>query len=362
MTRTPAAPRERARARLDPVHWDFYEGGAGRETALAENERAFARLALLPRVLTGAGAADPAVTLLGTRASMPVLVSPTAFHRLAHPDGERATARAVAAAGTVLITSMASTTAVGEVTAAARSVRQDAAVWFQLYLQPAAEVTAELVRRAERAGCQALVVTADSPVFGRRTRDERNGFHDLPPGLAAENMRDLPGALPGRTLDIAMSPALSWDDLGRLRDLTDLPVVLKGVLHPADARRAVAEGVSALIVSNHGGRQLDAAPATVEALPRVVEAVGGRMPVLLDGGVRDGSDVVLALALGATAVGIGRPVLWGLAADGEAGVAQVLERLRAEVAHVLTLCGAGGCADLTPDQVVARGPRGGGGC
>ncbi|MFJ2637168.1 alpha-hydroxy acid oxidase [Streptomyces sp. NPDC087422] len=352
-----SALRDRARARLDPVHWDFYEGGAGTETALAENERAFARLALLPRVLTGTGHPDTGVSLPGGRASMPVVVSPTAFHRLAHPDGERATARAAAAADTVLITSQAATTPVDEVTAAARSVQSDAVVWFQLYLQPEAEVTAALVRRAEKAGCTALVVTADSPVFGRRGRDERNGFHDLPPGLAAENMRDLPGAPPGRTRDIAMSPALSWDDLRRLRDVTGLPVVLKGVLHPADARRAVDEGVQALIVSNHGGRQLDAAPATVEALPAVADAVGGRVPVLLDGGVRGGSDVVVALALGAAAVGIGRPVLWGLAADGEAGVTAVLEELRAELAHVLTLCGSADCRGPARDQVVARGAR-----
>ncbi|MBD0735361.1 alpha-hydroxy acid oxidase [Streptomyces sp. CBMA29] len=352
-----SALRDRARARLDPVHWDFYEGGAGTETALAENERAFARLALLPRVLTGEGRPDTAVSLPGGRASMPVVVSPTAFHRLAHPDGERATARATAVADTVLITSQAATTAVDEVTAAARSVRSDAVVWFQLYLQPEAEVTTALVRRAEKAGCTALVVTADSPVFGRRGRDERNGFHDLPPGLAAENMRDLPGAPPGRTRDIAMSPALSWDDLRRLRDVTGLPVVLKGVLHPADARRAVDEGVQALIVSNHGGRQLDAAPATVEALPAVVDAVGGRVPVLLDGGVRGGSDVVVALALGAAAVGIGRPVLWGLAADGEAGVTAVLEELRAESAHVLTLCGSADCRGPARDQVLVRGAR-----
>ncbi|MEU6850948.1 alpha-hydroxy acid oxidase [Actinacidiphila alni] len=353
-----AALRERARARLDPVHWDFYEGGAGAETALAANEAAFARLALLPRVLTGAGAADPAITLLGERLSMPVLVSPTAFHRLAHPDGERATARAVAAAGTVLITSMAATTAVDEVTAAAREVRPEAAVWFQLYLQPEREVTEALVRRAEKAGCTALVVTADSPVFGRRARDDRNGFHDLPPGLAAENMRDLPGAPPGRTRDIAMSPALSWSDLRRLRELTELPVVLKGVLHPADARRAADEGVAALLVSNHGGRQLDAAPAAVEALPAVADAVAGRLPVLLDGGVRSGADAVAALALGAAAVGVGRPVLWGLAADGEAGVSAVLAELRAEVEHILTLCGAADCHGLGRDQVVVRGAAG----
>lgn len=354
--------REKARARLDPVHWDFYEGGAGQEVAVAENVRAFRQLALLPRVLRGAGPADTSVTLPGAHAATPVVIAPTAFHRLAHPDGERATARAAAAAGAVLITSMASTTAVAEVTAAARAVRPDAAVWFQLYLQPEPEVTRALVRRAEQAGCTALVVTVDSPVFGRRTRDDRNDFHDLPPGNAAENMRGLPGAPPGGTLDIAMSPALTWDDLRRLRAETELPILLKGVLHPDDARLAVREGMRGVIVSNHGGRQLDAAPAAVEALPRVADAVAGRIPVLLDGGVRTGSDVVTALALGATAVGVGRPVLWGLAAEGEDGVARVLAELRADTAHVLTLCGARDCADLTRDQVVARGPRGVAGC
>ncbi|WP_335976506.1 alpha-hydroxy acid oxidase [Streptomyces sp. CA2R106] len=345
----------KALVQLDPVHRDFFEGGAGREQALTENVRAFGRLALLPRVLRGAGPPDTAVELPGARAATPVLVAPTAFHRLAHPDGERATARAAAAAGTVLTTSMAATTAVAEVAAAAREVRQDAAVWFQLYLQPRAEVTDALVRRAEQAGCTALVVTADSPVFGRRGRDDRNGFHDLPPGYAAENMRGLPGAPPGGTLDIAMSPGLSWRDLRRLRTRTELPVLVKGVLHPDDARIAVDEGAAGVIVSNHGGRQLDAAPATVEALPAVADAVAGRVPVLLDGGIRSGADVVAALALGATAVGVGRPVLWGLAAEGEAGVARVLAELAGQTAHVLALCGARDRTDLDRGQVVVRG-------
>jgi 4-hydroxymandelate oxidase len=351
--------REKAAARLDPVHRDFYEGGAGRETALADNEAAFRRLALLPRVLTGAGPALAAVDLPGAPGVAPVVVAPTAFHRLAHPDGERATARAAAAAGAVMVTSMASTTAVAEVAAAAHSVRPEAPVWFQLYLQPERRVTEVLVRRAEAAGCTALVVTADSPVFGRRPRDDRNGFHDLPPGYAAENMRDLPGGPPGGTRPIAMSPALSWADLRALRAMTELPVLVKGVLHPADARIAVDEGAAGVLVSNHGGRQLDAAPAAVDALPAVADAVAARIAVLLDGGVRSGSDVVTALALGANAVGVGRPVLWGLAAEGEAGVARVLAALREETAHVLTLCGAGNPAGVSRDQVVPRGAAAG---
>ncbi|QFZ21064.1 alpha-hydroxy acid oxidase [Saccharothrix syringae] len=351
---------DRARAVLDPVHYDYYAGGVGEEVVLGENEAAFRRLALLPRVLRGSTARDLAVDLPGARLAVPVLVAPTAFHRLAHPEGERATARAAAAAGTVLVSGMASTVAVDEVVAAARGVDPDAAVWFQLYPQPDEEVTACLVRRAERAGCAALVVTADSPVFGRHRRDAEHGFHDLPPGLAAENMRDLPGGPPGGTRDIEMSPSISWEHLDRLRASTALPVWLKGVLHPADAVLAVGHGVDGIVVSNHGGRQCDLVPAAVEALPAVVDAVAGRVPVLLDGGVRGGGDVAVALALGAAAVGVGRPVLWGLAAAGEAGVARVLELLRDEFDHVLALCGGRGVGDLTRDLVVVRGTGVGG--
>lgn len=325
---------DKARAVLDPVHYDFFAGGVGDEVVLAENEAAFRRLALLPRVLRG-----------GTiGAGFPVLISPTAFHRLAHPDGELATARA--AAGTVLVSSMASTVPIADVVAAATGP-----VWFQLYVQPDLAVTEELVRRAERAGCTALVVTADSPVFGRHRRDLEHGFHDLPAGLAAENMRDLAGVTGLR--DIAMSAEVSWEHLGRLRGMTSLPVWVKGILHPADAELAVEHGVAGIVVSNHGGRQLDLVPASVDALPAVVDAVAGRVPVVLDGGVRSGGDIAIALALGATSVGIGRPVLWGLAADGEAGVRRVLDVLRDEFQHVLTMCGG----VLTRDMVVPRGFR-----
>jgi 4-hydroxymandelate oxidase len=346
---------DRARARLDPVHYDYYAGGVGEEVALAENVSAFRRFALLPRVLRGSSHRDLGVDLPGGSMSMPVLIAPTAFHRLAHPDGELATARAAAAAGTVLVSGMASTVAIGEVVAAARAVAAGASVWFQLYLQPDDDVTACLTRRAERAGCTALVVTADSPVFGRHRRDVVHGFHDLPPGLAAENMRDLPGGPPGGTRDIEMSPLMSWAHLDRLLASTTLPVWLKGVLHPEDARLALAHGVAGIIVSNHGGRQSDLAPAAVEALAPIVDAVAGRVPVVLDGGVRRGGDVAVALALGASAVGVGRPVLWGLAAHGEAGVRQVLELLRDEFDHTLALCGGRTPADLTHDLVVVRG-------
>jgi 4-hydroxymandelate oxidase len=351
---TLAELHDRARDRLAPEHYDYFAGGAADEIALADNERAFRRLALVPRVARGDAPRSLAVELPGARATMPVFASPTAFHRLAHPDGELATAMATAAAGTVLIASMAATVAIGDITAAARRVDPAAAVWFQLYVQTSPAVTECLVRRAEAAGCSALVVTVDSPVFGRRERDHRNGFTDLPAGLAAENMRDLPGGPAGGVRDIEMAP-LSWADIDRLRAMTTLPVLVKGVLHPEDAHLAVEHGVAGILVSNHGGRQLDAAPATIDALPAITEVVGGRVPVLLDGGVRRGGDIALALALGATAVGVGRPVVWGLAADGERGVRQVLELLRDEFDHTLALCGVREPAELTRDLVAVRG-------
>ena len=347
MTTVPTNIREfeaAARDRLDPVHYDYFAGGAGDEVTAKANEAAFARLALLPRVLCGAGSPRIGVTLLGSRAAMPVLVAPTAFHRLADPEGEKATARAVAAAETIMIVSMAATVAVEDVAAAAPG----ATLWFQLYIQPDMAFTEAIVRRAEAAGCSALVVTVDSPAHGRRDRDVRHGFDDLPDGLCCENMRDGDHE-PARP--IVMSPAISWEHVDLLRRMTRLPIVLKGVTHPADARLALDHGVSALYVSNHGGRQLDTVPAAVDLLPEIVAAVGGAVPVLVDGGIRRGTDVVKALALGASAVAVGRPVVWGLAAGGESGVARVLGLLRDEIEHTLTLCGLGSLDDLEPGLV-----------
>lgn len=348
-----AALEQRARELLDPAHYDFFAGGAGDEIALADNEQAFRRLALLPRVLRDTSRRSIATELLGDPSAMPVFVSPTAFHRLAHPEGERATARGVAAAGLILIASMAGTVPIGEVTAAAWDVDRNARVWFQLYLQSQPEVTDELVGRAERAGCTALVVTVDSPALGRRTRDDRHGFHDLPAGMYAENMRGLPGVTGVR--GIAMSPDFTWDHIDRLRSVTRLPLVLKGILHPEDAQLAVDRGVDGILVSNHGGRQLDIASATLDALPAVAAKVAGRIPIFLDGGVRRGTDVVLALALGARAVGIGRPVLWGLTVGGDKGVTEVLDNLRAEVEHTLTMCGIAALSELDAGLVTVRG-------
>ncbi|SEB33911.1 4-hydroxymandelate oxidase [Amycolatopsis tolypomycina] len=344
-----------ARERLDPAHYDYFAGGAQEEITLRENEEAYKRLRLIPRVLRGSDKRDLSVELLGTPSSMPILVAPTAFHRLAHPDGELATARAAARAGTIMIVSMASTTAIEDIAAAAREVTPDPGLWFQLYLQPDLEFTEAIVRRAENAGVKAFVVTVDSPVLGRRERDDRNAFHDLPAGLFVENLRNIgenrSGGNTSHVREIVMSAGLNWDHIAWLRSKTKLPVLIKGVLHAEDARLAVHHGVAGVVVSNHGGRQLDTVPATIDVLPEIAAAVGGAVPVLLDGGIRRGTDVVKALALGADAVGVGRPVVWGLAAGGREGVSAVLDLLRADFDQALALCGGRHPADLTPDQV-----------
>jgi 4-hydroxymandelate oxidase len=344
-----------ARRRLDPVVYDFFAGGADDEMTVRMNEAAFARVVLIPRVLRTVNQRTLDVVLLGCRNSMPVLLAPTAFHRLAHPDGERATARAAAAAGIIMIVSMASTVAIAEVASAAREATSaEPCLWFQLYIQPDLGFTEAILQCAEAAGCKAIVVTVDSPMLGRRERDLRNGFVDLPPGICCENLRDRRAGQPDVVRHIIMSPNLSWDHIDWLRRATALPIVLKGVLHPEDAAIALEHGVDALIVSNHGGRQLDTAAATLEQLPEITEAVDGRLPILLDGGVRRGTDVIKALALGATAVAIGRPVIWGLAVNGEAGVASVLEMLRAELDQTLALCGCGSLSQISRDLVRMR--------
>ncbi len=342
---------DEARERLDPAVFDYFAGGADDEVTLRANESAFARIGLVPRVLSGGGKPELGVTLLGCRISMPVLIAPTAFHRLAHTEGERATARAAALAGTIMIVSMSSTVAIEDVASEARAASGEVGpdLWFQLYLQPDLQFTEAVVRRAEAAGCTALVVTVDAPVFGRRERDLRNGFHDLPAGMCCENFRE-----GSAVRNLVFSPEFSWNHIAWLRKATSLKIVLKGVLHPADAQLAASHGVDAVIVSNHGGRQLDTVPATIDLLPAVVDAVDGRIPVLMDGGIRRGTDVVKALALGANAVAIGRPVLWGLAVGGEAGVSQVLEMLRSEVERALALCGCSSPRELSRDWLQPR--------
>ncbi|SDU76596.1 4-hydroxymandelate oxidase [Jiangella alkaliphila] len=330
-----------ARDRLNRVHYDYFASGAQDEVTVAANEAAFGRRALIPRVLRGPGAPALETTLLGQPASMPVLIAPTAFHRLAWPEAEVATGRAAAAAGVIMIAAMLSTVTVEDIAATG------AKLWLQLYVQPDLAFTESLVRRAEAAGCGALVVTVDSPALGRNERGDRNDFHDLPPGMRCANMGG-----DGHVRDVVLSPEISWRHLDWLRRTTSLPILLKGVLHDADARLAVEHGADGIIVSNHGGRQLDTTPASLDRLPLIADAVAGRVPLLLDGGVRRGTDVAKALALGAQAVAVGRPVLWALAVAGEAGVRRLLELMRGELANAVTLLGAGAPADVTRDQVV----------
>jgi 4-hydroxymandelate oxidase len=342
-----------ARERLPAMAYGYYAGGADDEVALRGNAAAYRRWSLHYRVLVDVATRDLATRVLGQPLAMPIMVAPTAFHKLAHPDGELATARAAAAAGTTMIVSSLSTTAIEDIAATGASL------WFQLYVYRERDATAALVERATRAGCKALVLTVDAPLFGRRERDVRHGFA-LPPDLQMENLlADRARVLPatgdsGLAAWVAtyLDPSLSWKDLAWLRSVTRLPILVKGLVRADDARRAVDHGVAGVVVSNHGGRQLDAAPATLDALPAVVAAVDGQAEVLIDGGVRRGADVVKALALGARAVLLGRPVLWGLAVGGEAGVASVLGHLRGELELAMALCGAPSIADITRDLVV----------
>jgi 4-hydroxymandelate oxidase len=280
---------------------------------------------------------------------MPILVAPTAFHRLAHEDGELASVRAAGDAQTLFTLSSLSTTAIEDVVAAASGP-----VWFQLYMYKDRGATEALVRRVEAAGAKALVLTVDAPLLGRRERDVRNGFR-LPDDLAIANMLGTGAAtLPSVVGDSGLAayvaqmldPAMTWSALEWLRGITKLPIAVKGIVRADDARKAVACGAAAVVVSNHGGRQLDASPATIEVLGRVVDAVVGRAEVIVDGGVRRGSDVVKALALGAKAVQVGRPVLWGLAAGGREGVAGVLAMLRREFDNAMALCGCPNVASI----------------
>ncbi|MGP3948723.1 alpha-hydroxy acid oxidase [Streptomyces sp. 7N604] len=338
--------RAAAEAALGTGDWDFVEGGSGTEAVLAANRAAFADVALVPRVLTGVAEADTGARMIRSDAAMPVAVAPMAYQRLVHEDGELATARAARSAGVPFVVSTLSSHRVEDIAATG------ATTWFQLYCLRDRGKNHELVARAEAAGCEALMVTVDVPLMGRRLRDVRNGFA-LPDHVRAANLDTGPGTEAHRRFggasalavhtSAAFAPGLSWRDLADLRGRTSLPLVVKGILDQRDARAAVDAGADAVVVSNHGGRQLDGAVPSVRALPAVAEAVSGDCEVLLDSGVRSGTDVLRALALGARGVLLGRPVLWGLAAGGEQGVDQVLALVRTELAQSMTLAG---CADV----------------
>lgn len=342
-----------ARRKLPRAAYDYYRSGADDERTLRRNERAFRRWVIWYRVLRDVSRRSLATTVLGQEVASPILVAPTAYHRLAHPDGELATARAAAARGTILVASTLATTSLEEVAEATPAPK-----WFQLYVHKDRGFTRDLVLRAEAAGYDAIVLTVDTPLLGRRRRDERRGFC-LPEGLRMENLvaalADAPadGSMLAAYVADRHDASLTFDDLAWIRDLSHLPVVLKGVVRADDAARAVDAGIAGIIVSNHGGRQLDGAPATLDALPGVVAAAAGRVEVLLDGGIRRGTDVLKALALGARAVLVGRPVLWGLAVAGEEGAAAVLELLEEELSRAMALAGCARTEDVDR-SLVAR--------
>lgn len=332
-----------ARSRLDPATWAYFSGGAADEITLLANRSAWERLQLLPRVLRPLAGGHTRVSLLGRTLAHPLMLAPVAYQRLAHPDGELATAHAAAAQQAGLVLSTQASTRLEDVAQAVRDDPERGPLWFQLYLQPDRGFTRELVQRAEAAGYEALVLTVDAPVNGARDRERRAGFR-LPPQVRAVNLDGLRHPVAGQAgagalFDGLLQHAPSWDDVAWLQAQTRLPILLKGVLHPEDARQAAALKLAGLIVSNHGGRTLDTTPASAEVLPRLADVVGGTLPLLVDGGIRRGTDVLKAMALGASAVLIGRPYLWGLANAGAVGVAHVLRLLRDELEMAMALCG-----------------------
>ena len=330
-----------ARSRMTPMAYDYVAGGAGDEQTLGWNKDAYRDIKLRSRVLVDVSRIDTSLRLFGRDFAHPILLAPTAYHKLVHRDGELATARGAGAARACMIVSSFATTRIEDIARQATSP-----LWFQLYVQPDRGFTQGLVARAEAAGCQAICLTVDTPVLGARNREARIGFK-LPAGMTRANLEGLSGVgasaahrpPEGQIYSAVLEPRLTWKDVEWLRSVAKVPVLLKGILDADDAKRAVDAGVSGLIVSNHGARNLDTVPATVTALPRVAEAVGGRIPILVDGGIRRGTDVLKALALGASAVAIGRPCIYGLAVNGAAGVSRVVEILRTELEMAMALTG-----------------------
>jgi 4-hydroxymandelate oxidase len=338
-----------ARGLLTENAWGYYSSGADDELTLAENVVAWRRVRLRPRVLRDVSVIDTSTSVLGIPVRLPVLVAPSAYQRMAHDDGERATARGAAAAGTVMCAATLATVSLEDVAAAA----PDAPRWMQVYVSRDRGVTAEMVRRAAAAGYSALIFTVDLPVLGNRRADERNAFA-LPAGRLMANFGAAHPSVEGGSalaehVRTDLDPALTYDDIGWLREVSGLPVLVKGVLRGDDARACVDAGAAGVVVSNHGGRQLDTAVATADVLAEVVDAVAGDVEVLVDGGVRRGTDVVKALALGARAVLVGRPVLWGLAVGGDKGVAEMFEVLRDELARAMALCGVRTVGEISRD-------------
>jgi L-lactate dehydrogenase (cytochrome)/(S)-mandelate dehydrogenase len=372
-----AAMRHLAQASLPKPVFDFADGGAEDERALRRNEAAFADIALLPKPLNGTTARDLSVTIFGKRLSLPVMIGPTGLAGLFWPDGERCSARAAAAAGTAYCLSHGSVCTLEDLAATGVGPR-----WMQVFVYKDRGFTREMTERAKAAGYDGLVLTVDNQLIGNRERDTRNGF-TIPPRLGVAGIARMAVKAPwlwrmrnefsritfgnyvraGEKTDVAtlagqmsalLDPSMSWKDVEELRRIWIGPLILKGILHPDEAKMAMDRGVDGIIVSNHGGRQLGSAPAPIEALPAIAEEVGGRMTVLVDGGLRRGDDVIKAIALGANACLIGRPQLWGLAVAGDAGVAHVLDIYRLEIDRAMGLCGLARIADIGRNVIFDR--------
>lgn len=341
---------------LSPSVRDYYKSGAGEEHSLRWNREAFKRYRIRPRVLRDVSKRDISTIILGKKILMPLGVAPTAMQRMAHPDGECANARAAEAAGTIFILSTISTSSIEEIAEAAPKCIK----WFQLYVYSDRNVTLNLVRRAEKAGFKALVLTVDAPIFGDRRADMRNKF-SLPKNLRLANFE---GDLSSRVttskegsglneyVNALFDPSLTWKDIAWLKSITELPIVLKGILTVEDAILSVNYGAAAIVVSNHGARQVDGIPATIEVLPEIVKAVKGKIEIYMDGGITQGTDVFKALGLGANMVFIGRPMLWGLCYGGEKGAFDILRLLKKEIDHTFALTGCTTVKDVTRDMVV----------
>ena len=339
-----------AEGKVEPGPWGYFAGGAGDERTLADNVAAFGRWRLRPRMLVDVGSVTTETSVLGRDVSMPVLVAPTAFQQLAHPDGDLAVARGTAAAGTVMCLSTLGGASPAELAEAAPGARH----WFQLYWSRDREFTQALVEAAAEAGFEAIVLTIDLPAAGRRERDLRAAF-EIPEDLPLPNLaRHLGGGDFHATLGQVVDPTITWLDLEWLRSVSNLPLIVKGILDVDDARAVVDAGADAVVVSNHGGRQLDRSPTPLEQLPAIVGAVGDRAEVYLDGGILDGADIVAAVAFGARACLVGRAYLYGLMAGGERGVRRVVDILSREVTRTMQLLGVASVAELTPERVHLR--------
>lgn len=348
-----------AQDKLSPEVYDFCRGGANDEITLAENRQAYNRIKLLPRVLTNLENLTLSMELFGQQLSSPIMIAPTGLQGAITSEGEKATARAAKVANIIMVLSMMSNFSIEEV-----SQEKHHSLWFQLYLCQEKQITESLVHRASQAGYKALIVTVDTIALGKRERDLRNQF-SLPQNLQARNLSKYglgemfnkeEGSSVANHSKKVFKTAISWEDIEWLQEITDLPIIIKGILNPADAALAVQHGVSGIIVSNHGGRQLDTTPATIDILPEIAATVEQKVKLFIDGGIRRGTDIIKALALGADAVLIGRPILWGLAVGGEQGALQVINILKEELELAMLLCGFSSIAEIkqSPKNIIHK--------